>query len=109
MGFRDLTLNRFYDSDKDDIFNDFYIPTLKEATKFYRLAGYFSSRIFNDIAEGLGIFIENHARAIARTPRFYKTPPNDQPFIHGEGRSGPLDHRNSEKLRKRIPRKLTQE
>ena len=35
-----------WDSDEDDILNDFYKPVLKSAKKYQRLAGYFSSTSF---------------------------------------------------------------
>ena len=64
MGFRTLTLKNHYFSDEDDILNNFYIPTLKEARKYYRLAGFFSSNIFSNIAEGLSVFTEIKGRCI---------------------------------------------
>jgi len=46
MGFRTLKIKEYYFSDNDDILHDFYIPVLKEAKKYYRLSGFFSSNIF---------------------------------------------------------------
>jgi len=62
MGFRTLKIKEYYFSDNDDILHDFYIPVLKEAKKYYRLSGFFSSNIFVNIAEGLSSFIDNEGK-----------------------------------------------
>ena len=59
MAFDDLSLKAIYDSDEDDILEEFYIPVLSSATKYDRLAGYFSSTIFAISARGMAKFIEN--------------------------------------------------
>jgi superfamily II DNA or RNA helicase len=59
LGFKDLTLKEQYFSDDDNIIDDFFIPVLKNSKKYYRLAGFFSSKIFVRIAEGLSRFIDD--------------------------------------------------
>ena len=43
MGFKKLNLKSSYDSDEDDILNEFYIPVLSNAVVYKRLAGFFTS------------------------------------------------------------------
>ena len=43
MGLRDLDLKPAYDSEDNDVVNDFYIPALSESILYRRLAGFFSS------------------------------------------------------------------
>ena len=43
MSLQELILKRAYDSDSDDILNDFYIPILSNSVRYRRLAGFFSS------------------------------------------------------------------
>jgi len=59
MGLKDIEIKCSYDSDEDDILNSFYIPVLSHATKYYRLAGFFSSASFALAARGLKSFIVN--------------------------------------------------
>ena len=59
MNFQSLRVKEFYDSDEDDILNDFYIPVLSNATKYDRLAGYFSSTSLAMSAKGMAEFIRN--------------------------------------------------
>lgn len=59
MGFRELDLQPAYDSDEDDVLNDFYIPILSEALRYRRLAGFFSSSVLAVAARGLRNFIVN--------------------------------------------------
>jgi len=62
MGFKDLSLKVSYDSDEDDVLNDFYIPVLSEAVEYHRLVGYFSSSILALAAEGIAPFINNNGK-----------------------------------------------
>jgi len=62
MSFRDLNLKHTYNSEKDNILEDFYIPVLKEAINYKRVTGYFSSRSFMTAAAGLSQFIRNGGR-----------------------------------------------
>lgn len=53
MGLHDLNLKYVYDSDQDDILNDFYIPALSESRLYRRLAGSFSSSALAVAAKGV--------------------------------------------------------
>ena len=57
-----LALKASYDSDEDNILEDFYVPVLSSATKYDRLAGYFSSSILGTAAQGMARFIQNGGR-----------------------------------------------
>lgn len=59
MTFVDLALKETYDSDEDDILNDFYVPVLSRAVRYDRLAGYFSSAALATAARGMARFIQN--------------------------------------------------
>jgi len=59
MSFKELLLKHSYNSDYDDILNDFYIPILKEAISYKRITGYFSSSSFKVAAAGIAQFIKN--------------------------------------------------
>ncbi len=59
MTFDHLKLKETYDSDEDDILNDFYIPVLSESRNYDRLAGYFSSSTLSTSAKGMANFIRN--------------------------------------------------
>ena len=48
-----------YDSDKDDIVNEFYIPVLSNSVEYYRMSGYFSSSSLAIAARGIADFILN--------------------------------------------------
>lgn len=54
-------LNIVYNSADEDvnIIEDFYIPTLSEAKRYYRAAGYFSSAVLVEYIQGLEKFVEN--------------------------------------------------
>jgi len=66
MSFLDLELKPDYDSESDDILNQFYIPVLSRAKRYYRLAGFFSSSALAVAARGISAFIlnEGHMRLI---------------------------------------------
>lgn len=57
MSLKDLHLRNAYDSDFDDILNDFYIPALSNSIKYKRLAGFFTSSSLAVAAKGLSKFI----------------------------------------------------
>lgn len=59
MGLKDLFLKYSYDSDFDDILNDFYIPVLSESVKYRRLAGYFTLNSLAIASLGMSNFILN--------------------------------------------------
>ena len=60
MGFKDLPFKNWYDSDEDDILNDFYIPVLEQAYKYKRLAGFFSSSSLAIAARGILGLLKNN-------------------------------------------------
>lgn len=62
MSLNDLDIKIKYDSDEDDLLNDFYIPALSESTKYYRLSGFFNSSSLAVAAEGLENFIKNNGK-----------------------------------------------
>ncbi len=59
MTLRELSLKKFYDSDVDNILDDFYIPVLARAIKYQRLAGFFSSTSLAVAAKGIIGLIQN--------------------------------------------------
>lgn len=59
MSFRELNIKRSYNSEKDDILNEFYIPALQNAINYKRIAGYFSSSSFYIAARGISQFVVN--------------------------------------------------
>jgi len=62
MTFKELNLKHSYNSEKDNILQDFYVPALKMAGSYKRIAGYFSSSSFGVASEGLSQFIKNNGR-----------------------------------------------
>lgn len=59
MSFRDLNLKQSYDSDADDILENFYIPALSQSISYKRLSGFFSSTSFALAAKGIAKLILN--------------------------------------------------
>jgi len=59
MGLHDLSLKPAYDSEDDDVVNDFYIPALSESVLYRRLAGFFSSSALSIAARGISFLIAN--------------------------------------------------
>lgn len=57
--FRNLKIKQSYDSDRDNIVDSFYVPTLSVAKKYSRLAGFFSSSSLYVAARGIANFIRN--------------------------------------------------
>ena len=62
LGLRDIPLRDVYDSDEEDILNDFYIPALSCSTEYKRLAGFFSSSALAAAAKGVSGFIKNRGQ-----------------------------------------------
>ena len=56
--FKELNLKRHYDSDRDNLLQDFFIPSLAITKKYHRLAGFFSSGILSAAARGVIGLIE---------------------------------------------------
>ena len=59
MSLKDLHTKISYDSDIDDILNDFYIPVLSNSIEYKRSVGFFSSSSLAIAAEGISQFIRN--------------------------------------------------
>jgi len=59
MNLQDIRLKPAYDSDEDDILNDFYIPALSNSLSYWRLAGFFSSSALAVAARGILGLIKN--------------------------------------------------
>lgn len=59
---RDLNLKRAYDSDSDDMLDDFFIPALSSSVRYRRLAGFFSSTALAVAARGIQQFLINGGR-----------------------------------------------
>ena len=62
MVLSDLNLNYFYDKAECDVAESFYLPCMKEAYRYYRRTGYFSSGIYIVAWEALKEFIENDGK-----------------------------------------------
>ncbi len=57
MSFKNLTIKDQYDSDEDNLVNEFYLPILSDATTYYRRSGFFSSSSLAVAAQGIGELI----------------------------------------------------
>jgi superfamily II DNA or RNA helicase len=62
MNLRELNLRKSYDSDRDDILNEFYVPALSVSISYERLAGFFSSTSLAVAARGIAGLISNGGR-----------------------------------------------
>ncbi len=51
--FKDLDLRVHYDTDCDDVVNEFYIPVLKESVTYKRAVAFFTSSSLIEVVEGL--------------------------------------------------------
>lgn len=56
---RDLNLKAVYNSEEDNILQDFYIPALQNSTSYERAVGYFDAKMLTSAAAGLTSFIQN--------------------------------------------------
>ncbi len=59
---RELHFKKAYDSDQDNLLNDFYIPALSVSVSYKRLAGFFSSGILAAAAWSVSEFIKNDGK-----------------------------------------------
>lgn len=59
---KDLELKRAYDSDLDDLIEDFYVPVLSNSVMYRRLAGFFSSSSLAVAAKGMSAFVSGDGR-----------------------------------------------
>lgn len=62
MGFKDLRIKDHYDSESDDLLNDFYIPVLSETVEYSRVVGFFTSSSLSCVAPGLKKFIQKNGK-----------------------------------------------
>lgn len=60
MPFKDLKINENYDSKKDDIYDDFFIPVISKSNACKRFGGKFCLNDLLKISEGMKEFIQNH-------------------------------------------------
>lgn len=62
MSFKDIDFELAYESgeDSEDLLERFYIPVLEQSTKYYRIAGYFSSTALAIAAKGIEGLIHNN-------------------------------------------------
>lgn len=59
---KEIELKKAYDSDRDDLLRDFYIPAMSAGVRYKRLAGFFSSGILSAAARGIADFIQNDGK-----------------------------------------------
>lgn len=59
---KNLNLKYEYDSDKDNLIEDFYVPVLSNSTEYYRMSGFFSSSSLAISANGIAEFIRNNGK-----------------------------------------------
>lgn len=62
LSLKDLSLKAVYNSDRDNILDEFYIPCLSQATVYKRISGYFSSTSFALAAMGIANLIMNKGK-----------------------------------------------
>ena len=62
MSFGELAIKSSYDSDDDDILNDFYIPVLNNSVEYCRLAGFFFSSALAVAARGVQGLLKNDGK-----------------------------------------------
>lgn len=62
MGLEDIVFKTSYDSETDDIANDFYGPCLANSTDYWRASGYFSSTLFDVLGHYLKDFLNNSGK-----------------------------------------------
>lgn len=60
--FQELDFKEHYDSQKDNLLKDFYIPALANSKKYRRVVGYFNSKSLASVAIGLKDFILNEGK-----------------------------------------------
>ena len=59
MNFQDISLKRRYKTYKDNIIQDFYIPTLEQSKIYKRAVGFFSSSALIELSKGISGLIAN--------------------------------------------------
>lgn len=63
---RNIEIKAVYNSEEDNILEDFYIPLLKNSVSYDRAVGYFDAKMLVSSAQGIGAFLEQdgHMRLI---------------------------------------------
>lgn len=56
---KSLLIKEVYNSEDDNILEDFYIPALKNSVSYDRSVGYFDAKVLTTAARGLSSFVEN--------------------------------------------------
>lgn len=56
----DIKIKRVYDSENDNLLEDFYIPILKQSIRYKRVTGFFSSTSLIIAAQGISHFYSNN-------------------------------------------------
>ena len=59
---KDVNIKFKYDSDQDDLVNDFYIPVLSHSEEYLRMSGFFSSSSLAISAQGIADLIRNNGK-----------------------------------------------
>ena len=62
ISFKEIELKNHYDSLIDNVVDDFYVPVLKQASKYQRTVAFFESKVLTIIASGLKDFILNNGK-----------------------------------------------
>lgn len=57
---RDINIKAVYNSEEDNILEDFYIPALSNSVAYDRAVGYFDAKMLTSAASGLAPFIQNN-------------------------------------------------
>jgi superfamily II DNA or RNA helicase len=71
MTFKDIEVAYSYETGRDDLVNEFYVPILAESVKYDRIAGFFTSASLAIAARGIAGLIRNNGKMrIISCPRF---------------------------------------
>lgn len=62
MSFRELSLQKYYKTYKNNIVKEFYIPVLKNAVLYQRSVGYFSSTALIELTKGIVGLVKNKGK-----------------------------------------------
>ena len=62
MNFKQIDIQKCYETGTHDLVADFYSPVLSAAVSYDRIAGFFSSSALAIVAEGLADFIRNKGK-----------------------------------------------
>ena len=62
-----LNFKAVYNSEEDNILEDFYIPALSNSVSYDRAVGYFDAKMLTSAASGLGAFIANNGKSAGQT------------------------------------------